>query len=223
MNFILDNFIPAPALDAPAQGDALCRLCAEDKGGCCRTDPQRTYLSFPLSLPEWRRLVPYRHLATVSPPADTESFAREEERISPESAPLQDMAAPPPGGDALCAEEENRPDFISSMCALFTGQKKRIMTLFPVNGRHLSLRTRSDGSCAFLGSSGCRLPRSARPWYCLLFPAWLIGGSLTLFSSTDCLIFQKAYGPAHGIALLRSTSATVRMQHSALRKDWGLE
>ena len=219
----LENFISAPDPDEPARGEDLCRLCARQSGSCCRTDPELTHLSFPLSPPEWRRLAPYARLATQCPQDDAEGFAWEEARVTYEPLPPETGAAPPPGGDKVCAEEENRADFIVSMHALFKGQRKLVDALFPEEGLHLTLRTRADGSCVFLGSCGCRLPRDVRPWYCLLFPAWVMGSSLTLFSSPDCLISRKARGPAHGIALLQSSAETVRAHHARLRKDWGLD
>ena len=220
---ILEHFITSPDPDGPAKGEALCLLCAQKYGGCCRTEPELTHLCFPLSAPEWRRIAPYARLATLAAPADRKAFAWEEARVSTTPLPVDDAAMPPPGGDRVCAEEDNRPDFISSMHALFAGQKRRVNELFPENGRHRALRTRADGSCVFLGSCGCRLPRDVRPWYCLLFPAWIKGSSLTLFSSPDCLIAQKARGPAHGIALLQSSPEVAREQYARLRKDWGLE
>ena len=221
MTSVLENFGHRPDCDGPT-GELLCGLCAEKGTSCCRTDPTLAYLSFPLSLPEWSRLVPYSRLATLAVPADKEAFAREEAELNPAPLPTSDAVEPPSGGDRVCAEEENRPDFIASMRALFAEEKKRINSLFPENGHHRTLRIRDDGSCVFLGSDGCRLPRSVRPWYCLLFPAWVIGKRLTLFLSPDCLISRKARGPAHGIALLRSSDEIVRAQYAGLRKDWGL-
>lgn len=220
---MLEHFISLPDPDEPARGEALCRLCAQEGGSCCRTDPDLTHLSFPLSIPEWRRLTPYIRLATLAVPADVEAFALEEAALNPDPLDSDNAAAPPPGGGRICAEEDNLPEFILSMHTLFPGQRKRVDLLFPANGRHMTLRTRADGSCVFLGSCGCRLPRGVRPWYCLLFPAWIAGDSLTLFSSPDCLISRKARGPAHGIALLQSTAGAVRKYHARLRKDWDLE
>lgn len=215
---MLEHFISLPDPDEPARGEALCRQCALEGGSCCRTDPELTHLSFPLSVPEWRRLAPYARLAA---PAEEEVFFPDGEASDP--PPPDDAATPPPGGDAVCSMEDNSPDFIASMHALFPGRKKRVDILFPAGGRHMTLRTRHDGSCVFLGIYGCRLPRNARPWYCLLFPAWVTKDSLTLFSSPDCLISRKAHGPAHGIALLQSTARAVREYHATLRKDWRLE
>ena len=225
-----EHFATPPSIPTPT-GEALCRLCAESGGTCCTTDPDLTYLSFPLSTPEWRRLLPYAALATPTPPGDAERFTKEEAaadaaaphetRASYEPRPDRD-AALPEEGDAIAAPEPNHADFLTSMRFLFPGQRERVEALFPADGRHYSLRTRTDGSCVFLGSTGCRLPRSVRPWYCLLFPAWVSDGSLTLFLSPDCLISQKAKGPAHGIGLLEQRPARVRELHALLCRDWGL-
>jgi Fe-S-cluster containining protein len=214
-------------------------------------------LSFPLSAPEWQRLLSYACLATTAIPAYGATFVQEEREAEHKAqALLRDAdfqsarqkehfmagnsafpnAGPDAGpgggiscegetvwnGDAVCAAESNTPDFIASMRALFPRDKKRIERLFPPNGTHYALRTRSDGSCVFLGKSGCRLPRSTRPWYCLLFPVWMVENSLTLFRSEHCLIAQKAHSPAHGAALLQQHPARIRELHRSLRLDWGL-
>lgn len=233
------HFTTPPSVPSPT-GEALCRLCAENGSTCCTTDPDLTYLSFPLSGPEWRRLLPFAALATLTPDRGQDAFtpeqdAAEQTLASPATDDLGEKAwagaaqtagdtppGPPPGGDAIAAFEPNHPDFLSSMYFLFPGQRARVTTLFPPEGGHYSLRTRADGSCVFLGSSGCRVPRRARPWYCLLFPAWVSADSFTLFLSPDCLISQKARGPAHGIALLGQRPANIRQLHALLCRDWGL-
>ena len=274
-----EHLIPTPELPGPT-GEALCLACALAGTCCCQTDPDLTYLSFPLSPPEWLRLLPYTDLATLAIPAEGAVFDREDEQakktaLALESGPargdsydveasiIQTWAPPTPArtlttpdqadgepgrlgqirtencrpafpagtagnsgaaweGDRVCAAEPNEPDFIASMRALFPDEKERIEALFPSGGLHYSLRTRRDGSCVFLGKNGCRLPRPARPWYCLLFPAWVIEDSLSLFMSEYCLISQKAHNPAHGVSLLRQRPSRIREFHLALRRDWGL-
>ena len=184
---IIEHFINPPEELAPTS-ETLCRSCAEAGTCCCRTDPDFTHLNFPLSDPEWQRLLPYAGLAD----------------------------------DAIRTAEPNRPDFIASMRTLFPRDKKHIDLLFPQDGAHYALRTRADGSCVFLGETGCQLPRSARPWYCLLFPVWMVESSLTLFTSEHCLIVQNARSPAHGVALLEQHPVQIRELYHSLRLDWGL-
>lgn len=228
----LTQFTPRPDLPEPT-GEALCRQCAAKGTSCCMTDPELTHLSFPISPAEWRRIAPYAALATPAPFSDSRQHAAEDaaaqkaaqELFIPAKAPKllpPQKGKCPSDGDAVCAAENNTPEFIASMRALFPEKKSHIMGLFTENGTHLTMRTRTDGSCVFLGSSGCRLHRSVRPWYCLLFPAWVAGGCLTLFLSEDCLISQRARGPAHGISLLGTSPDTVRSLHARLCEDWGL-
>jgi len=197
---IIEHFINTPEEVLPS-GKALCRACAEAGTCCCRTDPDCTHLNFPLSDPEWQRLLPYAKLSSAATPGRDEVFGQ---------------------GNAIRALEPNTPEFVASMKTLFPRDKKRIEFLFPQNGTHYTMRTGEGGSCVFLGETGCRLPRSARPWYCLLFPVWMVENSLTLFTSAHCLIVQKAYSPAHGIALMQQHPALIRELHHALRLDWGL-
>ena len=198
---VIEHFVTKAALsgqsgEACPTGAALCRACAQAGTCCCRTDPKLTYMSFPLSDPEWQRLLPYADLADGG------------KKIAED-------------GDAIRVVEPNAPDFIASMRSLFPRDKKHIDLLFPQGGIHYTLRTRPDGSCVFLGEKGCRLPRLARPWYCLLFPVWMIEDSLTLFMSEHCLIAQKAHSPAHGAALLEQRPALIREWCRSLRFDWG--
>jgi len=180
-------------------GAALCQFCAESGTCCCKTDPALTHLNFPLSGPEWQRLLPYAHLSSEM----REQGASEQ-------------------GNTFRVAQPNRPEFIASMKTLFPRDKKRLEILFPSNGSHYILRTKEDGACVFLGETGCRLPRSVRPLYCLLFPVWMVEDSLTLCTLEHCLIAQKARSPAHAVALLEQHPALIRELHHALRQDWEL-
>jgi Fe-S-cluster containining protein len=226
---VTEHFVNPPSLPLP-EGEALCALCSRNDSGCCRTSPELAALSFPLSAPEWRRLAPYSALATLAVPADGALFTREENTAE---AAAREIGAretlppvagdPPPGGDKISARELNTPEFIASLCSLFPGKKMRIGALFPPGGTHSALRIRPDGACVFLGRQGCRLPRRVRPWYCLLFPAWVVQNSLTLFSASDCLIAQNATSPAHGVSLLGDPPARLRELYACLRRDWALD
>lgn len=218
--------LPQNAELPSATGESLCALCAEKGTSCCRTDPELTYLSFPLSLPEWQRLKPYTGLATSSLADEgvSDTVADTADKPLQQGTDSRQVAdsGPPPEGDEVCAPEPNEPEFIASMHAVFPSERQLVDSLFPEKGTHFSMRTRKDGSCVFLGATGCRLPRKARPWYCLIFPAWIVEGSLSLFLSPDCLISQRARGPAHGVRLLEEEPAHIRDLHSRLCRDWGL-
>jgi Fe-S-cluster containining protein len=195
--------------DACASDAAVCRECAEAGGCCCRAHPAATHLCFPLSEKERQRLVPYAHLAT-----NDVSFVPAPGETDQESVLLR--------GDAVCVSENNHPDFIKAMRKLFSGSHAEIARLFPQGGSHLRLRTLSDGSCVFLGDQGCRLPRMVRPWYCLLFPAWVQGTTVTLFLQESCLVARRAEGPLHGISLMGVQANTVYSLFALLQKDWGV-
>lgn len=233
-----------PVNTGPSSEGNLCLLCSEQNITCCRTEPYLAPLCFPLSTAEWRRMRPYADLAVLSVPGDGVRFLEEEEAadaasetlhatspelwelgamppVSPEGEPEKN-ASPPEGGDSICALEPNVPEFIASMHEMFPQYKKTVNALFPTRNKHLTLRLRTDGSCIFLGSKGCRLPRAVRPWYCRIFPAWVVGGSLTLFLLQDCLISHRAKDPADGVRMLGATPNHIRTLHARLSQDWGL-
>ncbi|MDL2216746.1 hypothetical protein LJB81_03310 [Desulfovibrio sp. OttesenSCG-928-M14] len=216
-----------PANIPDLTGPDLCALCAKQGHSCCATDPATGHLSFPLSVPEWQRLKAWSALATEASSgadfdrADKEACAASRALELTPPKPHTD-AAPPPMGDDCCQAWPNSPDFILSMNSLFTKEKKRVAQLFPARGTHFSLRLRKDGACVFLGNAGCRLPRTVRPWYCLLFPAWMLNGRPALFTAPGCLIAKRAMNPAHAVGIMGVNLDDLREIYSSLRRDWGL-
>jgi hypothetical protein len=246
MATLTDPFVssdPAPDLADLLSGEDLCALCAAQGTCCCQTELAYAHLSFPLSAPEWRRLAPYASLATLASleaqtmellpnnaqgnsqkNENTPENARSTEITLQESllAPLPADTPPPDQENALCSIVENTPDFLEAIQALFPHETAVINQLFPLQGKHLRMRLRDDGSCVFQGSGGCRLPRAARPWYCLLFPGWIRKNALTLFMAKTCLISRRAKSPEQGLKLLRATAGGIREMYAALRADWGM-
>ena len=227
MDETLRHILPLPEIPGRAsrlRGEELCALCAAEGLSCCRTDPDLARLSFPLSAPEWRRLRPYAVLASNLPPQGTDEGDQRLEAAAPpqgeETSSRGDC--PPIEGDAVCAPEDNGPEFLQALHRLFPGERARLELTFPSGRRHFRLRLRPDGSCVFQGEAGCRLPREARPWYCRLFPAWVRGRVTTLFQSGTCLIARQAFSPAQGLDLLNTTAGETRRLYDALRKDWRL-
>ena len=210
-----------PDRESLLRGEDLCALCAAEGLSCCRTDPDMARLSFPLSAPEWRRLRPYLALASVLSPDRAGEAIRRPAKADPPKAPTPEEC-PPREGDAACLAEENSPAFLQALSLLFPGEKALLGRVFPPGRRHFRLRLRPDGSCVFQGGSGCCLPRGARPWYCLLFPAWIRGGSVALFQSETCLLSRRAASPAQGLELLKTTAGETRRLYAALREDWRL-
>lgn len=181
-------------------GDCLCAQCAAAGTCCCHTDPALGHLCFPLSEKEWERLVPYAHLARVS---DVEA------------------AAITPPGDHIRAQETTVQAFTDSLKGIFPGDEEVIDQTFPLGNTHFRLRTNGRGECVFLTDQGCALPRDVRPWYCLLFPAWINRNSRTMLAAERCLIVRKAQSIKHGYELLGVRTEDVRFLYNNLRKDWG--
>lgn len=112
--------------------------------------------------------------------------------------------------------------FRTNMRRLFPKEKDLVDKLFPVHGVHLRLATRDDGSCVFLTSGGCSLPREARPYYCRLFPFWFISGGMTYFTSSHCLAVREQHRLPRLLESLGLSEKTVRELHGRLRLAWGL-
>ena len=193
-----------PATPYLSADSHICAECSQQTGGCCRTDPSEVLYCFPLSIPELDRLLPYAHLADGYEPT-----------LSPKNA--------------VCVAEPNTKEFVGAMKALFPQEHQQVTDLFPLKttsgatATHHRIKTRSDGSCVFLTPQGCCLPRQARPWYCLLFPAWVQKNTLNFFMSEVCLAAKQAHSPAEGAALVGMKPADAFALFKLLLHDWGME
>jgi len=191
--------LPLQPADSP-----LCAECSNTTGGCCRTDPSQVDYCFPLSAPELARLLPHASLAV------------EYDRAASAEA-------------SVSALVENSPAFLKAIKGLFPQHRQKIETIFPATDAqggpafHHRIKTLPSGVCVFLGDQGCRLPRQARPWYCLIFPAWVIQQALTFFVTDICLAAQRASTPAEGTALVGMTPAGVFALFRRMMNDLGIE
>ena len=142
----------------------------------------------------------------------------------PLSAPEKDRLSPHARAMGLpaAAVEKTSEEFLQAMRSLIPDRKRRINTLFPIPGEHLRLPTAPDGACLFLSEEGCRLPGSARPWYCQLFPMWIRRERLDMFLPGDCLVAREARSLKNSLELLAMTREEVRNLYAALCRDWGL-
>ena len=186
------------------QDDPLCAQCSRLSGGCCITSVDDTAYCFPLAEGEIERLMPYANLA------EPLGLAAEHNVSTHEKA-----------RQAVCAPEKNSAEFIKSMAYLFPRETKKITELFPESDLHYRLRLKENGACTFLGEEGCRLPREARPWYCLLFPAWFQSGELTVFISDVCLATKDVTEPLLVLEKLDIPKQSAQKIFDKLTADWG--
>ena len=118
--------------------------------------------------------------------------------------------------------EENSDVFVMAMKRLFPGHKERVALLFPVPGGRYRLGTTPDGACVFLGAEGCLLPRTVRPWYCLLFPVWIQNGRFDCFTGEQCVVSQESRGLADVLRAVDLTADEAREMSASLYRDWGV-
>lgn len=128
-------------------------------------------------------------------------------------------ALPEQGGFAV---EKNTLAFLDTLKAMFPGEETLIEALFPLGGEHRRLAVDSSGNCRFLGEHGCRLPREARPYYCRLYPLWILGREIMVMTNPDCLVSGTGPNLKRILAALDSSSPEVRDLFGRLRLAWGL-
>ncbi len=58
-----------------------------------------------------------------------------------------------------------------------------------INNNRFRLRT-IDRKCVFLMADGCKLPSKIRPYYCRLYPFWVVADELILLGSEQCEVMK---------------------------------
>lgn len=119
--------------------------------------------------------------------------------------------------------EENTQAFLNLMRFLFPDRRAELDKAFPLRGQHYRLPLDADGKCMFLLEDGCSLPRSARPWYCQLFPVWIRKGFFDRFAPEACLVTHEARSLGEVFEAVGLTREKAKEMYLALCRDWGLE
>ena len=120
-------------------------------------------------------------------------------------------------------EEENTERFHDLLRLLFPDRPGILANAYPLGGVHYRLPLSEDGSCLFLGEVGCILPRSARPWYCQLFPIWIREGYFVSLKMETCLITHEIRKINDVFAAIGLSKETAKEYYRALCRDWGME
>ena len=128
----------------------------------------------------------------------------------------------PGGRESLFKQHPNTPSFVDSLNALFPRQKARVAELYPAGGSHLRMNLTAEGNCALLAPDGCVLPQEARPWFCRVYPFWVMGRQLACFAPEDCLAVRENKTPGLLLRAFGTNKENVLQLYNNLRDDWGL-
>jgi Fe-S-cluster containining protein len=128
-------------------------------------------------------------------------------------------AAPSLGGFCL---SPNSAAFAAMLRRLFPGEGRALAQLFPAGREHWRLATLPSGDCAFLSPSGCILPNEARPYYCRLFPFWVLEDDVTIFTAGSCQAVKQGKNAAGTLEAFGLTRKRVHELFGRLRLAWGL-
>jgi Fe-S-cluster containining protein len=121
----------------------------------------------------------------------------------------------------LFTNTPNSESFLAAMLTLFPAEEPVLKKLHPAQAEHARMNLNTDGSCVCLSkSSGCILSVDARPWYCRIFPFWVIKNRLLVFTSADCLAVKQKKLPEI-LQVFSADKNTVFALYENLRRDWG--
>mgnify|MGYP000112018827 CR=1 FL=1 len=127
--------------------------------------------------------------------------------------------SPISGGFVL---QSNSNAFVDNVCRLFPGEDESVRAVFAESDSHFRLAVNEDGECRFLGSEGCTIPRECRPYYCRLFPFWVVGGEVIHFDAQICLARREGDSLPQILNSIGTNRAEIRDLYGRLRLAWGL-
>ncbi|WP_229594262.1 YkgJ family cysteine cluster protein [Pseudodesulfovibrio sediminis] len=116
----------------------------------------------------------------------------------------------------------NSKAFIDNVCRLFPGEEAIVAKLFPEGKEHFRLAVDSMGACRFLGPLGCEIPQELRPYYCRLFPFWMVDTLVIHFDAPGCLARREGQTLTRMLHSLDTNRAAVKDLYGRLRLVWGL-
>jgi Fe-S-cluster containining protein len=118
-------------------------------------------------------------------------------------------------------ESPNTEGFRAMLARLFPGREDSLQERFAESGVHLRLGVRDEGSCVFLGESGCVLPEEAKPVHCRLFPVWMRGRTVAIVDA-ECDLVARSRGTAALLAAIGLDRQELRRLFAAMRKGLDL-
>lgn len=118
--------------------------------------------------------------------------------------------------------EANSEAFIASLSRLFPRERELLTKVFPLGKSHMRLPTLPDGSCIFLTPTGCALPAETRPFYCRIYPFWVMGDMVNIFACNDCLAWKEGRSTIRMLRMFGLTEGQVKETFGRLRLAFGL-
>lgn len=126
-------------------------------------------------------------------------------------------------GVRFTVQTANSDQFMCRLEFLFPNDLGRVQALFPGHSHHDRLLTNNLGHCVFLGPMGCILPAKARPFYCRIFPFWVIRDKVVFFSFDLCQAQKDAGTVNKVITRLGTTRTRILLLYNELRRAWELD
>lgn len=118
--------------------------------------------------------------------------------------------------------QANSRAFVDNVCRLFPGEEAVVRDVFAESDSHFRLAVGDDGACRFLGPQGCTISRESRPYYCRLFPFWVVGGEVIHFDAQICLARREGNSLPQILNSIGVNRAEIRDLYGRLRLAWGM-
>jgi len=118
------------------------------------------------------------------------------------------------------AEVPNSKDFFKKLASLFPYNVEEIIAKNKPGAHHYRIRIKKDNRCSFLTDTGCLLPYNSRPWFCRIYPFWVMDGEVELFTNNQCLALLRSSGISQVYDLFNTNEQEVVELYSKLKDAW---
>jgi Fe-S-cluster containining protein len=118
------------------------------------------------------------------------------------------------------AKVPNSIDFFKKLAALFPCNTEEIIAKNKPGAWHYRIGIKNDNRCPFLTETGCLLPCNSRPWFCRIYPFWVMNGKVELFTNNQCLALLRSSAISQVYGLFHTNEQEVLELYSRLKDTW---
>ena len=118
------------------------------------------------------------------------------------------------------AKVPNSKDFFKKLAALFPYNVEEIIAKNKPGAWHYRIRIKNDSRCSFLTETGCLLPYDSRPWFCRIYPFWVMNGKVELFTNNQCLALLRSTDISQVYEVFNTNEEEVMELYRKLKDAW---
>ncbi len=118
------------------------------------------------------------------------------------------------------AEVPNSKEFFKKLASLFPYDIDKIIKKNKPGSSHYRLKIKNEKQCSFLTKQGCLLPYNSKPWFCRIYPFWIMDGKVKLFTNNQCLALLRTSNISQAYEIFSINEKEILELYDNIRNAW---